>query len=200
MRPTSVVVLAALIAAGALVALTGPADSRATSPARTIAADAFRPIAAATSVGTMAMTTSSLDPAYESADSLEPDTPLGASGQPPLPSARPRVNQPAVREGVVEKNTWRLDPNVSFYGPGFYGKRTACGQAFTTTLQGVAHRTLPCGTRVTFRNPANGRTITLAVIDRGPYVDGRQWDLSGGACRVLDACRTGPLLWRLGRG
>jgi rare lipoprotein A len=85
---------------------------------------------------------------------------------------------------------------VSFYGPGFYGRRTACGHAYTTSIMGVAHRTLPCGTMVRFRNPANGRTITVPVIDRGPYVAGRQWDLSGGACRALGHCYTGPIYWR----
>jgi rare lipoprotein A len=91
---------------------------------------------------------------------------------------------------------WRYDPNVSFYGPGFYGRRTACGHAYTTSIMGVAHRTLPCGTMVRFRNPANGRVVTVPVIDRGPYVAGRQWDLSGAACRALGHCYTGPIYWR----
>ena len=70
----------------------------------------------------------------------------------------------------------------------------------TTTLLGVAHRTLPCGTKVTFKNPANGRMVTLPVVDRGPYVSGRIWDLTGGACTKLNACRTGTLLWRMASG
>ena len=85
----------------------------------------------------------------------------------------------------------------TWYGPGFYGNRTACGYAMTKSLVGVAHRTLPCGTKVTFRNPANGRTVTTRVVDRGPYVSGRQWDLTGGLCLALDHCYTGPLLWKL---
>ena len=72
--------------------------------------------------------------------------------------------------------------------------------ALTTTLVGVAHRTLACGTLVTFRNPANGRTVTLPVVDRGPYVSGRSWDLTGGACVRLSACRTGTLQWKLAAG
>jgi rare lipoprotein A len=62
----------------------------------------------------------------------------------------------------------------------------------------VAHRSLPCGTKVTFRNPSNGRTVTVPVIDRGPYVSGRQWDLSGGLCVYLDHCYTGPIQYRIG--
>ena len=62
---------------------------------------------------------------------------------------------------------------------------------------GVAHRTLPCGTLVTFR--ANGRQVTVPVIDRGPYVSFRQWDMSYGLCTYLDHCYTGSIEWRWGR-
>lgn len=92
---------------------------------------------------------------------------------------------------------WHTDYNVSFYGPKLYGHRTACGLALTTTLVGVANRTLPCGTLVTFRNPANGRTVTAPVVDRGPYVWGRYWDLTGGLCEALQMCHTGTLQWHL---
>lgn len=90
---------------------------------------------------------------------------------------------------------WQKDPEVSWYGPGFYGKRTACGLAYTKTIRGVAHRTLPCGTLVTFRWA--GKEATVPVIDRGPYVKGRSWDLSGGLCVYLEHCFTGPIEWRL---
>jgi hypothetical protein len=83
---------------------------------------------------------------------------------------------------------------VSWYGPGFYGKRTACGLAYTREIVGVAHRTLPCGTRVTFRN--GSRVVTTRVIDRGPYVAGRNWDLSAGLCTALAHCYTGNIQWR----
>jgi rare lipoprotein A (RlpA)-like double-psi beta-barrel protein len=83
---------------------------------------------------------------------------------------------------------------VSWYGPGFYGNRTACGLAYTRGIVGVAHRTLPCGTRVTFRN--GSRVVTTRVIDRGPYVAGRNWDLSAGLCTALAHCYTGNIQWR----
>ncbi len=111
---------------------------------------------------------------------------------------RPTIAQPAARVGTYLKNYWRFDGNISWYGPGFYGRRTACGLAYTQTLIGVAHRTLPCGTLVTFRNPANGRSITVPVIDRGPYVTGRQWDMSAGLCLYLNHCYTGSIEWRWG--
>lgn len=96
--------------------------------------------------------------------------------------------------GPTQARDWNYDPEVSWYGPGFYGKRTACGHAYTKTILGVAHRDLPCGTLVEFRH--QGRSVAVPVIDRGPYVAGRQWDLSGGLCVLLDHCFTGPIEWR----
>ena len=94
-----------------------------------------------------------------------------ASARPPV-----RPTQRVSTAGSISKNPWRQDPDISWYGPGFYGHRTACGVALTQTLVGVAHRTLPCGTLVTFRS--NGVTVTVPVVDRGPYVAGRTWDLT----------------------
>ncbi len=75
---------------------------------------------------------------------------------------------------------------ASWYGPGFYGNRTACGLTYTPEVLGVAHLTLPCGSLVTLTSPA-GRTLTVPVIDRGPYVAGRTLDLSN-ATRLALAC------------
>jgi rare lipoprotein A len=66
--------------------------------------------------------------------------------------------------------------HASWYGPGLYGNSTACGGALTPWRLGVAHRSLPCGTRVTFRY--RGRSVTVPVIDRGPFAAGREWDLT----------------------
>ncbi len=68
----------------------------------------------------------------------------------------------------IVKNTWKRDPEISWYGGGLFGNGTACGQTYTKTIVGVAHRTLPCGTKVQFRY--NGKVLTVPVIDRGPYV------------------------------
>jgi rare lipoprotein A (peptidoglycan hydrolase) len=114
---------------------------------------------------------------------------------PPSPSPLPSVD-PTPRP-VVKSKKWILDPEVSWYGPGFYGKRTACGHAYTTEIMGVAHRSLPCGTLVTFM--WQGKYATVPVIDRGPYVAGRTWDLSGGLCVYLDHCFTGSIYYRMGK-
>jgi hypothetical protein len=68
---------------------------------------------------------------------------------------------------------------ASVYGvgdDGQIGTRTACGQMLKATTLGVAHKTLPCGTKVTFFS--GGKTITVPVIDRGPYRKGYSWDLT----------------------
>lgn len=93
---------------------------------------------------------------------------------------------------------WHHDNDISWFGPGLYGNGTACGQTLTKTLVGVAHRTLPCGTRVTFRY--KGVTLTVPVVDRGPFVAGRTWDLTHGACAKLGHCFTGSIDWKLGGG
>jgi len=188
----------ALIALLAAAAVPGSVGSQGPSPVRPIDASLFRAVDAASIEGTAAMTPT-LDPAYRSDGALDDATILLDADQRPLPAARPAASlvQPAAPLGSVAIPQWYLDGNVSWYGPGFYGKRTACGYAMTEGLVGVAHRTLPCGTRVTFRNPANGRTITTRVVDRGPYVSGRDWDLTGGLCLALGHCYTGSLYWRL---
>lgn len=200
MRITFTVAVAALIAASALVVVPEPAGSTAPSSVRSIDMALMRPVAIALPAGSTAMAIPALDLAQGSAGRLEPGSTFVEVGATTGGDrARPAIDQPEAPVGTVLKNYWRYDREVSWYGPGFYGRRTACGYALTTSLRGVAHRSLPCGTLVEFRNPANGRTITVPVVDRGPYVDGRQWDLTGGACVALNACYTGPMEWRWGR-
>ncbi len=75
---------------------------------------------------------------------------------------------------------------ASWYGPGFYGNRTACGLTMTADLVGVAHRTLPCGTPVTLRY--GGATVTVPVVDRGPFIYSREFDLTY-ATKLRLSCR-----------
>jgi len=82
--------------------------------------------------------------------------------------------------------------HASYYGPGLYGNSTACGQTLTPSTKGVAHKTLPCGTKVTFRY--RGRTVTARVIDRGPYAAGREWDLTSATKAKLGFGSTGTVL------
>ncbi len=72
---------------------------------------------------------------------------------------------------------------ASWYGPGMYGTRTACGTKLTKSTIGVANKTLPCGMRVAIYY--HGQTLTVPVIDHGPYVAGRDWDLTAATARAL---------------
>jgi rare lipoprotein A (peptidoglycan hydrolase) len=77
---------------------------------------------------------------------------------------------------------------ATWFGPGFYGQKTACGQTLTPAVIGVANRTLPCGTlvKVTYR----GHALTIPVLDRGPYSRIADWDLTAGAAAALNISET----------
>ena len=187
----------ALIAVLATVAVPGSAGSRVPSPFDQPDVDLFHQVELAAAVRGMAMTTEPLDPGARSDGSLEPGSTMFEPAQPTEPpQARSGDALPKTKAKAVSRNPWRFDDDVSWYGPGLYGNGTACGQKLTKGLVGVAHRSLPCGTRIEFRNPRNGRVVTAEVIDRGPYVSGRTWDLSHGLCDKLNHCYTGAMEWR----
>ncbi len=194
MRLSRVVARAALIAALASVVVPGLAGSRIPSAPGIIDQSAFHTVDLAQPL--TAMTIPALDPAIRSDGLLDAETILrepqaAAGGVPGRPDASIREPRPIVRD------TWRYDPEISWYGPGFYGNRTACGVVvLEKDTIGVAHRTLPCGTRVTFQ--WNGNQVVTYVIDRGPYVPSRIFDLTHGACEVIDHCFTGPIWYRIG--
>jgi rare lipoprotein A len=77
---------------------------------------------------------------------------------------------------------------ATWYGPGLYGRRTACGQRLTRTLLGVAHRRLPCGTPVELY--LDGRSVTVPVVDRGPFAHGAHYDLTRAAARQIGMTET----------
>lgn len=81
--------------------------------------------------------------------------------------------------------------HASYYGPGLYGGGLACGGRLTPSTVGVAHKTLPCGTKVTFNY--GSRTVTARVIDRGPFIAGRDWDLTAALKRKLGFGSTGTV-------
>lgn len=197
MRRPRVVANTALIALFALVAVPGPAGSRVPNPEAQLDPNLFERVEVAASVRGTVMVIPPPDPGARSAGNLDQGSTLFEPAQRTEPLQAPlRGAQAQPAAGWISRNPWRWDGNLSWYGPTFYGRRTACGYAMTTSLLGVAHRSLPCGTLVTFRNPRNGRTLTVPVVDRGPYVYGRQWDLTGGACLALAHCYTGAFEWK----
>jgi rare lipoprotein A len=97
---------------------------------------------------------------------------LGTGGQAVAASATPELAITVHRSAVA---TW--------YGPGFYGRRTACGQRMSRTLLGVAHKTLRCGTQVALLY--KGRRMTVPVVDRGPFANGARYDLTAATAQAL---------------
>jgi len=93
---------------------------------------------------------------------------------PTAPGTRPGAVPGAVEEGLA-----------SWYGPGFHGRATASGEVYNQEELTAAHRTLPLGTNVLVTNLDNGRTVRVRINDRGPFVKGRNLDLSRAAARVL---------------
>ena len=77
---------------------------------------------------------------------------------------------------------------VTWFGPGFYGRRTACGRRLTRAMLGVANKTLPCGTLVDLYH--DGRTVTVPVIDRGPFRRGTNYDLTAATAQALGVTAT----------
>lgn len=93
----------------------------------------------------------------------------------------------AAHRAVGALNVYRL-AEVSWYGG---GGSLACGGWLTSSTLGVANRTLPCGTRVTLHY--GGHTVRVRVIDRGPYVAGREYDLTEATARALGFAGVGEM-------
>ncbi len=81
------------------------------------------------------------------------------------------------------KGHW--EGNVSYYGKGFHGKKTANGERFDQMAKTCAHRTLPFGTLLKITLKKTGKSVVVRVNDRGPYKDNRLVDLSYGAAKEI---------------
>ena len=95
----------------------------------------------------------------------------GCLGHYPPP---PSFDTPPTQHGVA-----------SWYGPNFHGKTTASGEPYNMRALTAAHRTLPFGTWVQVKTVATGKTVTVKINDRGPFIKGRIIDLSYAAAREL---------------
>lgn len=81
----------------------------------------------------------------------------------------------------VKKSFTRISGDVSHYGYNLHGSQTATGGRFDQWAMTAAHKTLPFGSVVRVTNKANGKSVTVRINDRGPYIKGRVLDLSRGA-------------------
>lgn len=80
---------------------------------------------------------------------------------------------------------------ASWYGPKFHGKLTANGEIYNQMSMTAAHKSLPFGTMLKLTNPKNGKSVVVRINDRGPYIKGRQLDLSKGAAIALGTLNKG---------
>jgi len=74
---------------------------------------------------------------------------------------------------------------ASYYGSRFHGRRTANGERFNMHAMTAAHKTLRFGTKVRVTNARNGKSVTVRINDRGPFIRGRTIDLSRAAARKI---------------
>jgi rare lipoprotein A len=102
-----------------------------------------------------------------------------------------RIRVGAARRRVGRLNVYRT-AYASWYGPGLYGNHLACGGTLTPATIGVAHKTLPCGTKLRLRY--RGRSVDVRVIDRGPFAGNREFDLTSATKQRLGFPDVGTVL------
>ncbi len=115
----------------------------------------------------------------------------------PSPSWEDRFlrQMPASPKGLLQLAA--ATGQASWYGPGFYGNRTASGEVLRPGTYAAAHRSLPFGTRVRVTNLNNGRSAVVRINDRGPFTGGRIIDLAHGAASDLGVTSSGLATVRL---
>jgi rare lipoprotein A (peptidoglycan hydrolase) len=99
--------------------------------------------------------------------------------------------------GCSKEPTHTLQGIASWYGYPHHGRLTASGRRFNMYELTAAHRTLPLGTRLRVTNLSNGRSVTVTITDRGPFVKDRVIDLSYAAARRIDMIGPGTALIQL---
>ena len=106
------------------------------------------------------------------------------------PAEKPEVKQSQAAAAVKPSQERRLVV-ASWYGSQHHGKLMANGEPFDMFADTAAHKKIPLGTQLTITNPQNGAVGQVRVTDRGPYIPGRNLDLSYGAARKLGIVKTG---------
>jgi rare lipoprotein A len=89
------------------------------------------------------------------------------------------------KQFMTEATPFALVGPTSAYGPGLYGNKTASGSVLTPNSIGIAHKTLPLGSRVRLTDPRTKKSMEVPVIDRGPYVGTRQADVTDATVKKM---------------
>lgn len=115
-----------------------------------------------------------------------------------------KITEPVVTENVasVEEETVVADRSLvefldkgsmkaSWYGPGFHGRKTANGEIYDQMSFTAAHKSLKFGTLLKITNQKNNKSVVVRINDRGPYIHGRDLDLSKAAALELGMVKRG---------
>src|SRR5271168_1532753 len=117
------------------------------------------------------------------------------------PTPAPATPAPAPKRGktppIPPPAGYTEEGNASWYGVPFNGRRASNGEIYDMYKLTAAHRTLPFETMVRVTNLSNGKTTTVRITDRGPFVDNRIIDLSLAAAREIDSVGPGVVPVRL---
>jgi rare lipoprotein A (peptidoglycan hydrolase) len=108
----------------------------------------------------------------------------GAASAVPVETTEGTTTTTAFDEAELSFTPFRYAGASWYGGTSMWGRSTACGQTLRPSTIGVANKTLPCGTPVKF--VWHGHSIVAPVIDRGPYIKGRAWDLTSAAAEALE--------------
>ena len=119
----------------------------------------------------------------------------------PMPHYGPVKASPYVVFGkqyypIADARRYVATGPASWYGTKFHGQATANGEAYDLYGMTAAHKTLPFNTKVRVTNPANGKSVTVRINDRGPFIDGRCIDLSRAAFAAIASVDVGALTVR----
>ena len=126
-------------------------------------------------------------PVSSAIETISPQQPLG----PQTKGAEASVVKPAVTLKPVNFG------QASWYGPGFTGKKTASGEIFDDRKFTAAHKTLPLGSAAKVTNLSNGKSVKVAINDRGPYAGNRIIDLSRAAAHAIGMIDDGVVQVRI---
>ncbi len=133
-------------------------------------------------------------------DKKEEEQKKKESGKKKRGKKKGRKTPPTQRPYVIEGRKYYPIPSAegyeetglaSWYGDPFHGRKTANGETYDMHGVTAAHKTLPMNTMLLVKNLANGKTATVRINDRGPFVDGRIIDLSYTTARELGIYRRG---------
>ncbi|AKN61958.1 lipoprotein [Synechococcus sp. WH 8020] len=131
---------------------------------------------------------------YDPFEPLAPKTEQAAAPKAPVVVPPPVVAEPKPAKTLVVSTS---TGEASWYGPGFFGNRTANGEVFRPGTMTAAHRTLPFGTKVKVTNLRNGKETIVRINDRGPFSGHRVIDIAHGAAHHLGLVSSGIAQVRL---